>query len=127
MRIEAISQSPISAQSRADAPNTGQRGPSWRLQCEVLRLAGPHADLLRQTERPWSSATFSGTRHAMTLAFEGIDAVGDGEAFIAVLPDHEFTIPHHLVADAAIASVEHRYFPAPRLVVETELLLLEDA
>lgn len=126
MRIETASERPIAARSRVDSQNAG-RGPSWRLQSEVLRLAGPHAELLHQTERPWSSVTFSGSRHAMTLAFDGINAVTDGEAFTAALPDHEFTIPHHLVADAAIASVEHRYLPSPRLVVETELLLLEDA
>jgi hypothetical protein len=43
------------------------------------------------------------------------------------LPDHEFLIPRQLVADAAVLSAEHNLLPEPRLLVEAQLLLLEDA
>ena len=43
------------------------------------------------------------------------------------LPDHEFTIPRQLVADAAVVAVEHTTLPEQRLEVTAELLLLEDA
>ncbi|MFT4055901.1 MAG: hypothetical protein QM681_15465 [Novosphingobium sp.] len=102
-----------------------RRGPWLRLLSEVLSLAGPDADLLSHAERDWASATFSGTRHTIVLAFEGAKAVAQGEAFIATLPDHEFTIPRHLVADAAVTSVEHRQDP-PRMTVHIEVLLLVD-
>ena len=102
------------------------RGPWLRLLAEVLSLGGPHVEFLRHRERPWSSATFSGSRHRVAMAFNGAEAVRHGERLIALLPDHEFTIPGQLVADATISSVEHQNSPEPRMTVEAELLLLED-
>lgn len=104
----------------------GQRQPWAQILAAVLRLAGGKAELLRHSERPWASVTFSGTRHAIALAFAGADALAAGEAFIAALPEHEFTIPRQLVADATVTSVDHETLPEPRMVVEVELLLLED-
>ena len=105
---------------------TRPRGASHRLLSEVLDLAGPETALVSHAERAWSSATFSGARHTIILKFAGAEAIECGEAFIAALPDHEFTVPGHLVADATIASVEQQYVPHPCLTVEAELLLLED-
>ena len=92
----------------------------------VMRLAGPHAELLRHAERPWASATFQGTRHTIALWFEGIEGAVPGEAFIAALPEHEFTISRQIVADAAVSEVDLEMLPRQRLTVEVELLLLED-
>jgi len=92
----------------------------------VLTLAEGRADLLAHVEKPWASITFSGSRHEMTLDFNGAEAVAAGERFITLLPDHEFTLPGHLVADACINSVNHRMVPEPRMVVEVALLLLEE-
>lgn len=104
----------------------GLRRP-WRvLLSAVTELAGGKAELLRHVESPWASVTFAGTRHTIVLAFTGEDAVAAGEAFMTALPDHEFTIPRQLVADAAVVSVEHTMLPQPKLTVEVELLLLED-
>ncbi|GAA4041556.1 hypothetical protein GCM10022213_09750 [Parerythrobacter jejuensis] len=50
-----------------------------------------------------------------------------GEDLVATLPDHEFAIPRQLVADATITAVESELLPVPRMLVECELLLLEDA
>jgi hypothetical protein len=93
----------------------------------VIDLAGSRAELLRHVERPWASVTFSGSRHTITLAFTGTEAVAAGEAFIAALPEHEFAIPRQLVAEAAVVTVEHETVPEPKLKVEVELLLLEEA
>jgi hypothetical protein len=90
-----------------------------------MDLAGPDAQFLRHGERPWSSATFSGARHTVSLSFEGENAIGQAETFAAALPDHEFTIPGQLVADAAIAAVERDN--ALQVRVEAEFLLLDDA
>lgn len=105
---------------------TGQRGPWLQLLSEVLLLAGPRAEFHHHAERPWSSATFAGSRHSIALCFSGADALADGEAFMAALPDHEFEIPRHLVADAVIAASERTPLPAPVLAVEVEILVLED-
>lgn len=93
----------------------------------LLELAGGKAELLRHEERAWASATFSGTRHNVRLAFDGAEAVAAGEHFIEALGEHEFDIRGQIVADAVIIAVEHIAPPRPRLEVEAELLLLDDA
>jgi hypothetical protein len=113
-------------EARAAIYRNAARGPWMRLLGQVFKLAEGHADLLRHGERAWASATFAGTRHTIALSFEGAMAVAAGERLIAALPDHEFNVPGHLVADATISAVDHTLLPAPRLVVEIEVLLLED-
>lgn len=102
------------------------RRPWLQLLSQVMDLAGGQAELLRHAERPWASATFSGSRHTIALAFAGSEAVNAGESFIVQLPDHEFTVARQIVADAAVMSAEHVLVPEPKLTVEIELLLLED-
>ena len=110
---------------RTDIP--GQRRP-WRALIKALmQLAGPGAMLLRHAERPWASVTFAGTRHTLSLEFAGADGIAQGEAFIAALPEHEFTISRQLVADATVIAVDHTLAPSPRMTAEVELLLVEDA
>lgn len=110
------------------APRPGRRRTSKdRLRDALLALGDHHGQLLSHDERAWASITFAGTRHSVTLVFIGADAVEAGERFVEALPEHEFAIPHQLVADAMVVEVEHRLIPAPRLVVICELLLLEDA
>lgn len=122
MRIDAVADRTMMETLRGGH----RRGPWLKLLAEVLALGGPGAEFLRHSERPWNSATFSGSRHTIRLAFTGAEAVACGERLIAALPDHEFTIPGQLVADATISSVEHQTVPEPRMTVEAELLLLED-
>ena len=103
------------------------RGPWLHLLSQTMDLAGPDAQFLRHGERPWSSATFSGARHTLVLSFDGEDAAEHAEAFAAALPDHEFTIPGQLVADAVIAAVERDNRQPSQVRVEAEFLLLVDA
>jgi hypothetical protein len=94
--------------------------------CEtLLQLAQDRAAILSHEERNWASVTFAGARHRFELQFAGAEAVKAGELFIAFLPEHEFAIPGHLVADAAVTTVDHRLEP-PRMHVCCELLLLEE-
>ncbi len=95
-----------------------RRGPWPRLLAQVLLLASGEAELVSHAERPWASVTFTGTRHTVSLAFVGAAAVAAGELFVAALPEHEFTMPRHLVADATITAVEHRQAPASHMTVE---------
>ena len=85
------------------------------------------AELLRHSERPWASATFSGTRHVIALQFAGDEGIASAEAFMEALPDHEFALSRHVVIEAAIRSVEQEMMPQARLTLEAEFLLLEDA
>ena len=103
-----------------------RRTPWMQLLSALLDLAQGQAELLRHTERAWASVTFSGTRHSVVLAFTGADAVAQGERLIDTLPDHEFTVPGQLVADAAVVRVDHALLPLPRLEVEVEVLMLDE-
>jgi hypothetical protein len=109
------------------ARRAARRTPWMPLLSALLDLGQGKGELVRHSERSWASVTFSGTRHTVVLAFTGTEAVAAGEALIDVLPDHEFTIPRQLVADAAVVAVDHSALPEPRLEVTAELLLLEEA
>ena len=104
----------------------GARGPWLQLLAELLQLAGEKAEFLRHAERPWASATFSGTRHTVAFRFSGVDGVAAGEAYITALPDHEFTLPGQIVAEATVTAAEHDLQDGPNLMVEADLLLLKD-
>lgn len=93
----------------------------------VLKLAQGQAELIRHGERAWASVTFSGTRHEIVLAFTGAAAAAQGELFMDIFPEHEFTIARQLVAEAAVVAVNHSLDPEPRLEVTVELLLLDEA
>ena len=107
-------------------PHPVRRTPAERLEEAVLALAGGLGAVTIHREMPWASITFAGSRHTMSLCFTGSGAVDAGEELLARLPDHEFTIPGQLVADAQIVKVEHELLPEPKLRVEVELLLLEE-
>jgi hypothetical protein len=102
-----------------------RREPRIRLREALMALAGGRATVLSHDEKSWASVTFAGARHRIELEFKGAEAVAAGELFIAFLPEHEFAIPHQLVADAAVTAVDHRLEP-PRMQVSCELLLLEE-
>ncbi len=110
----------------ATARQRGERRPWLQLLSAVIALGGGHCELLRHSQTAWASVTFSGTRHTIALLFKGAESIAAGEAFVAVLPDHEFVIPRQIVADAAIVSVGSDLLPEPQMLVELEILLLED-
>lgn len=118
---------PATLRTLAVSARRSGRRPWLALLSALFELGQGQAELVRHSERNWASATFAGTRHNVTLAFTGVAAIAAAEALIEALPEHEFTIPDQLVADAAIVSVEQVALPEPRIVVELELLLLEDA
>lgn len=108
-------------------PATPQRSTADRLR-EALSALGDHrGQVITHGEKAWASITFTGSRHTLAMVFAGAEAVEAGEHFIAALPEHEFTIPGQLVADATITEAEHRMLPTPRLAVQCELLLLEES
>lgn len=105
-----------------------RRTTSDRVRDALLRLAQGQAQLLSHEEKAWASITFSGTRHEIMLDFDGREAVSAGESFIDALPDHEFSIPGQLVAEATVCEVDHRFAgDDERMVVTAVLLLLEES
>lgn len=107
------------------SPRHRRLGASGQLSRAVLALAEDRGRIIAHEEKPWASITFAGARHRYTVEFAGDEAVQAGECFIVFLPEHEFSIPGQLVADAAITEVEHRLEPNV-LTVTCELLLLEE-
>lgn len=108
------------------AARTQRRGPAERLRAAVLDLTEGQAQVLSHSQQAWASITFSGARHAMDLLFEGEESVAVAERVLDLLPEYEFAIAGHLVADASVRSVDHSLLPEPRMVVRAEFLLLED-
>ena len=84
------------------------------LKQELTELGAHAGKLIMHDQRRWGSTGFSGTRHELVYAFDGSEAVAHGEALIAHLDDHEFTIPGQLVADATVSAANQRLDP-PRL------------
>lgn len=91
----------------------------------VLALGSNLGALLEHDEKPWSSPTYAGARHTMTLEFKGGDAVEAGERFIALLPDHKFLLSGFAVDDATIRRAHFGLLPEPRLEIEAVLMLRE--
>jgi len=97
-----------------------------RVRSGLMEITAGAGTVVAHEEKAWASITFAGTRHEVVLEFCGGDAVAAGEELIERLPDHEFTIPRQLVADAAITKVDHRFGAMERLEVTAVLLLLEE-
>lgn len=53
-------------------------------------------------ERPWASATFSGARHIVSVELDGDAAAID--RWLAALPEAQWAMRHHVVADIAVAT-----------------------
>jgi hypothetical protein len=100
--------------------------PGERLLRAVTALAGPRAEFVSHAETDWASITFAGTRHTIVLRYQGWEACDEAEALIAALPEHEFTIPKTLVADATVVQLDQVLLPEPSMTVELMLLLLDD-
>lgn len=91
----------------------------------VLTLASGTAELEEHRGTQWASATFSGMRHAMRVRFSGSEGVAQGEWLAAILPEHEFRIRGHLVADLTIAQVHRRDEGEPAMTLTIEALTVE--
>lgn len=79
-----------------------RRDPHTRLIAQLLDLAGPDSSVLATSSRPWASATFVGRRHAVRLRLTGADQDEAADHLAAALPEAEFFLSGHLVADAAL-------------------------
>lgn len=114
------------ASARTTTRYRPRRTLSDRVHDAVMALAKGEAEMLSHEETAWASITFAGTRHEMVLDFQGAQAVEAGENFIANLPEHEFTIPSQLVAEASVTEVDHRFGADEQMTVTAVLLLLEE-
>jgi len=99
--------------------------PATALIRAVLTLAGGAAQLEEHRGTAWASATFTGMRHVMRISLAGSDAQRVGEWLAGILPEHEFTIAGHLVADLAITEVHRREEGTAAMMLTIEALTVE--
>jgi hypothetical protein len=83
------------------------RGPDVATLLERALLEGAQAAgcplALRASEmKRWASVTFTGARHLLTLAGDASPAL---DAWLASLPETEFALRDHLVADLVVESL----------------------
>ena len=69
---------------------------------ESARAAGCALTLRASEMKRWASATFTGARHLLTLSGHATPTL---DAWLAALPETEFALRHHLVADMVVQSV----------------------
>ena len=69
----------------------------------AIEASGPAGAVERHETSGWASATFSGARHRVTIAARATPGL---DRWLAVLPEREFALRGHLVADVVVASVE---------------------
>ena len=67
----------------------------------------------------WASATFTGARHSLTLCGTASQALAD---WVAALPEHDFAIRGHLIADLV---VEHMAEDGDVGTIRLEVLSVE--
>jgi hypothetical protein len=99
--------------------------PATALIRAVLSLARGDASLEEHRGTAWASATFTGMRHVMRLRFEGEQAVATAHWLVRILPEHEFALFGHLVADIAITDTHRRSEGAPSMTLIIEALTVE--
>jgi 3,4-dihydroxy-2-butanone 4-phosphate synthase len=76
--------------------------PHGRLMRALSAMAGDDSELLRSSSTRWASATFTGARHQAELRMTGEDAHEKANALAESLPEAEFALAGHIVADLTI-------------------------
>jgi hypothetical protein len=84
------------------SPRPARRDCHGRLIAALLDAGGPESDVVDGALTPWCSATFIGARHSLTLVLRGEDAVARADALAGRLPEMEFRIMGHIVAELVV-------------------------
>jgi hypothetical protein len=90
---------------KPSAPRPYRRDCQGRLIAALLDHAGTEGEVFADSLTPWASATFIGARHAVTLVLRGEDAMARADALRMMLPEAEFHLPGHIVADLVVDSI----------------------
>lgn len=85
-----------------DWPRPPRRDPHTRVIAQLVELAGANSSVIATSTRPWASATFVGAQHRIILRMTGSDRQTSAKLFVEQLPEAEFSIPGHIVADACL-------------------------
>ena len=89
---------PVDAVTR----NNGRRDPGAMIVSQLEALSGARATVTLNRERPWASITFAGTRYSLAIVSADGAEPETMQALAQALPNHEFAIPGHFLADILI-------------------------
>jgi hypothetical protein len=109
---------------RPSTPRAQRRDCHGRLAAALLALAGARAGIDDAGFRPWCSATFLGAQHRMTLRIGGVHALEHADRLASILPEAEFPIPGHIVADLTVDAI--RLQEDGTVLVDLAVLTIED-
>ncbi|HEX7820674.1 MAG TPA: hypothetical protein VF463_08640 [Sphingobium sp.] len=107
---------------RPASPRPMRRDCHGRLLTALLDRAGAGSAIVDSGITGWASATFVGARHGVTLALRGEDMVVRAEALLAILPEAEFALAGHIVADLSIDRMD---LEAEEVVLTLSILTIE--
>lgn len=99
-------------------PRPSRRDCHGRLLAALIALAGEDAAIADSGLRPWHSATFVGSRHDVTLWIGGDEAAATADRLAVVLPETEFRLPGHIVADLKVQAIDCAHDEGARLRLE---------
>jgi hypothetical protein len=91
---------------RPAMPRPQRRDCQGRLAALLLDRAGAGASLADMSARPWCSATFIGAQHRFTLRIADDPDQQRARDLASALPETEFVLHGHIVADLAVDLVE---------------------
>lgn len=118
---------PRKAQRGIDRTVRTRRDPQARLIRQLLALTGEGSRLVEVETVPWASVTFVGARHHIAIEMDEWDVGLESEYFAELLPDIEFRIAGHLVADAVVDSREGKLMGDRRkTLLRITVLTIED-
>lgn len=86
----------------------------------ALERSGPGVIVAQHDSTLWTSVTFAGARHRLIIE---APLTSGFDRWLAALPEAEFALRGHLVADVAVGSIEHC---DGRATVTIEALTVED-
>lgn len=86
-------------------PRPERRDCQGRLVTQLLTALGEGWTLTEASFGPWCSATFIGAQHHVVLGNDRNDPIDRALAEARHLPDREFRIAGHIVADVAVDDV----------------------
>ena len=114
---------PISA-----VPSPARGNPHRRLLRALLAMAGPDAAIVSASVEPWASMLFEGRRHLIDLGLSGEDPAARVTALRVTLPEAEFRLHGHIVADLSIDGERavHDADGAPFVLLRLSVLTIED-
>ncbi|MEH6789996.1 hypothetical protein [Parasphingorhabdus sp.] len=82
--------------------NPAGRGRATLIAAQLAGLFGTSARVALQGEQAWASAVFAGTRYRFAVEWTPLAKAAKRASLAKALPDHEFDLTGHFVADLVV-------------------------